>query len=525
MALKSSLRQPRIGVGIVAVLLLGTVAALPLLSAAVSPTLLVNGGFEADANADRMPDAWTANTSFTRSNAVVRGGSFAGRWQSAANGDGTSHQDVTVTGGLVYNFTGWVNIPPTTDQFAFTIAVGWRTPSGPISDVTVVRHLDDTGASWRQASASLIAPPNATVGRVQMTVTSLNADVYVDNMMLAAGAQPSPTSTPSPSPTATTPAPTPTRSPAATATPTRSATPTAAATATPTPTQLPPTPAATPVRTPTPPPPTPTLAPTQTPIPSPSAGAPGVLVGAGDIANCNTVTDEATAKLLDRIPGTVITLGDNAYSDGTTANFDQCYAATWGRHKARTRPAPGNHDYHVAGAAGYFAYFGANAGPAGRGYYAYDLVGWRVYSLDSEMPSAAQVNWLRADLAANPRGCIAAYWHHPRFSTPYPNGSHGPNPNTEPLWDALADSGADLVLVGHSHHYERFAPIRGITQVVVGTGGTNMTGFGSKIAANSLVRQATAHGVIKVTLGSTSYQAQFIPIAGQSFTDSFSGTC
>jgi hypothetical protein len=128
------------------------------------------------------------------------------------------------------------------------------------------------------------------------------------------------------------------------------------------------------------------------------------------------------------------------YSDGTAAEFAQCYTPTWGRHRDRTRPAPGNHDYHTSGASAYFDYFGAAAGTRGEGYYAYDLGPWRVYSLNSNIDMSEQADWLRADLAANPRDCVAAYWHHPRLATLDANGSHGPNPEVEPLWDAVADS-------------------------------------------------------------------------------------
>lgn len=249
-----------------------------------------------------------------------------------------------------------------------------------------------------------------------------------------------------------------------------------------------------------------------------------VLVGAGDIGNCSVTTDEATASLLDGIAGTVFTAGDNAYPDGTATQFNQCYAPTWGRHRARTRPSPGNHDYHTAGAAGYFGYFGAAAGPAGNGYYAYDIGVWRIYSLNSEVVSAAEVAWLRGDLASNPRRCTLAYWHRPRYATPYPDATHASDPAIEPLWDALADAGAALVVNGHAHHYERFAPNRGVTEVIVGTGGTVLQPFGAPIAG-SVVRDAVTHGVIKVTLGGNGYSAEFVPIATESFTDAFAGSC
>lgn len=257
---------------------------------------------------------------------------------------------------------------------------------------------------------------------------------------------------------------------------------------------------------------------------TPPAGGATVLVGAGDIASCNSRADEATALVLDSIAGTVFTAGDNVYSDGTAAEFQECYGPSWGRHSARTRPAPGNHDYHVSGAAAYYGYFGAAAGPAGRGYYAYDVGEWRVYSLNSEIVSVAQVEWLRTDLAANPSACVAAYWHHPRWATKDKNGSHGSSEFAEPLWDALADAGAELVINGHSHHYERLSPIRGVTEVVVGTGGAGLTDFGRPIA-ESLVRNSATHGVLEVTLSPGGFGARFVPVAGQSFTDSFGATC
>lgn len=259
------------------------------------------------------------------------------------------------------------------------------------------------------------------------------------------------------------------------------------------------------------------------PVASPPGGA-TVIVGAGDIASCGSRADEATAQLLDSIAGTVFTAGDNVYADGTAAEFQQCYGPSWGRHRARTRPAPGNHDYHVSGATGYYGYFGETAGPSGRGYYAYDVGEWRVYSLNSEIVSAAQVDWLRSDLAANPSACVAAYWHHPRWATTDKNGSHGSSEFAEPLWDALADAGAELVINGHSHHYERLAPIRGMTEVVVGTGGVGLTDFGTPIA-ESLVRNSATHGVLKVTLLPGGFSAQFLPAGGGTFTDAFSASC
>jgi hypothetical protein len=256
-----------------------------------------------------------------------------------------------------------------------------------------------------------------------------------------------------------------------------------------------------------------------------------VFVGAGDIANCSRSEDEATAKLLDNITGTVFTLGDNVYPDGTLTQFNNCYAPTWGRHKSRTKPSPGNHDYHVSGAAGYFDYFGAAAGDPSKGYYSYNLGAWHIISLNSEISQSAgsaQEQWLRADLAANPKVCTLAYWHKPRFSS----GQHGNIAGSQALWQALYDYGADVVLNGHDHTYERFAlqnpngqaDPKGIREFVVGTGGAGLYSFTSN-QPNSQVRNNTTHGVLKLTLHSTSYDWQFIPIAGQNFTDSGSANC
>ena len=256
-----------------------------------------------------------------------------------------------------------------------------------------------------------------------------------------------------------------------------------------------------------------------------------VFVGAGDIAVCSRTQDEATAKLLDSIPGTVFTLGDNAYPDGTLAQFNDCYDPSWGRHKSRTKPVPGNHDYHVSGAAGYFDYFGVAAGDRSKGYYSYNLGEWHIIALNSEIAQgagSAQEQWLRADLTANLRVCTLAYWHKPRFSS----GQHGNNTDSQALWQALYQYHADVVLNGHDHTYERFAPQNpsgqadpnGIREFVVGTGGVAFYSF-STIQPNSAVRNNIAHGVLKLTLHSTSYDWQFVPIAGQTFTDTGTANC
>ena len=269
----------------------------------------------------------------------------------------------------------------------------------------------------------------------------------------------------------------------------------------------------------------PTPTPTNTPVATTSGSA--VFVGAGDIASCSNNNDEATAKLLDGISGTVFVLGDNAYTSGTTTEYTNCYDPTWGRHKSRTKPVPGNHDYNTSGASGYFNYFNNVSS-----YYAYNLGGWRIYALNSEIPvssTSAQVQWLQSDLAANPTKCVLAYWHKPRWSS---GTTHGSNSAMQTLWQTLYNAGADIVLSGHEHNYERFAEMnasgaaasQGLREFVVGTGGVGHYGFGTALST-SQVRNSTTYGVLKLTLKSTGYDWQFVPVAGSSFTDSGSGTC
>jgi acid phosphatase type 7 len=265
----------------------------------------------------------------------------------------------------------------------------------------------------------------------------------------------------------------------------------------------------------------------RTPTPSSAPSGSVVLVGAGDIASCSRNQDESTARLLDNISGTVFTTGDNVYPDGTSSEFTNCYGPTWGRHKARTKPVPGNHDYHTSGASGYFQYF--NNIPA---YYAYNLGSWRIYALNSEISmssSSAQVTWLQNDLAANPRQCVLAYWHKPRWSS---GNNHGSSSAVQTLWQVLYNAGAELVINGHEHNYERFSEMnasgsavsQGLREIVVGTGGAGLYSFGSPLSA-SQVRNSSTFGVLKLTLRATGYDWQFVPVAGSTFTDSGSDTC
>jgi calcineurin-like phosphoesterase family protein len=266
-----------------------------------------------------------------------------------------------------------------------------------------------------------------------------------------------------------------------------------------------------------------------------SAAADPVLVGAGDIASCASASDTATATLLDGIPGTIFAAGDNAYESGSAAEYVRCYEPTWGRHRWRTRPAPGNHDYATPGAVGYFAYFGASAGNQTRGYYSYALGAWHVVVLNSNCGAVGgcyrgsqQERWLRADLASHPARCTLSIWHHPRFSS----GAHGSDQTYQPFWQALYDYRADVVIAGHDHDYERFAPqnasggldtARGLREFVVGTGGRSLNLFGT-IRPNS-ERRGRAYGVLKLTLHSTSYQWSFVPVAPSAFSDGGTTRC
>lgn len=261
-----------------------------------------------------------------------------------------------------------------------------------------------------------------------------------------------------------------------------------------------------------------------------------VLVGAGDIAACGEIEGaQATARLLDDIPGTIFAAGDLADPDGTTEEFKDCYGPTWGRFRARTRPSPGNHEYHAKDATPYFQYFGAEAGEPGKGYYSYELAGWHIVVLNSDCSDVGctrgspQEQWLRQDLASHPAPCTLAYWHHPLFSS----GHHGNDPAMKPVWQDLYSAHADVVLNGHDHDYERFAPqdpdghpdpTQGIREFVVGTGGRHQRSFGTPLRASE-VRNTGTFGVLKLTLRPKSYDWQFVPVAGQTFTDSGSETC
>ena len=278
------------------------------------------------------------------------------------------------------------------------------------------------------------------------------------------------------------------------------------------------------------------------PAPAPPVGlntAQGdpTIAAAGDIA-CPVILprderschQDDTANLIDSLAPTIVTpLGDEQYDTGTLPDFEGSYQSSWGRFLSRSLPTPGNHEYRTIDATDYFAYFGAAAGDPNRGFYSYDLGAWHVVSLNSNCfyvscaAGSDQEQWLRADLATHRTQCTLAYWHHPRFSS----GAEGERLVLEDIWDALYDAGADLVLVGHEHLYERFAPIglngaadpeRGIRQITVGTGGRSHSIF-RKIKPLSLVRNNATFGVISLTLHPASYDWRFVPEAGRDFTE------
>ena len=279
------------------------------------------------------------------------------------------------------------------------------------------------------------------------------------------------------------------------------------------------------------------------PAPVHAARSDPVIAAAGDIAcapqsriTADQCHEAATALLVARLhPAAVLAVGDDQYETGSLGAFESSYASSWGRFDAIVRPVPGNHEYGSSGARGYFAYFGARAGPPGRGYYSFDLGRWHLIALNSNCsdvscaPDAAQLRWLRADLAAHRTRCTLAYWHHPRFSS----GLHGNQNQVAPLWRALYAGGADLVLSGHDHDYERFAPQtpagradahRGIREFVVGTGGRSHYPIVLP-RANSQRRTSSTFGVLALTLHRDGYSWRFESEPSSSFRDSGTGRC
>jgi hypothetical protein len=285
---------------------------------------------------------------------------------------------------------------------------------------------------------------------------------------------------------------------------------------------------------------------------TPLGAAEAILIGAGDIAKCGNrlAGAEATTKLLDQFfdefaaaPGqqpptqaSVFTLGDNVYPRGTARQFAECYDPTWGRHKEHTRPAVGNHEYQTRDAKPYFDYFGEAAGDRDKGYYSYDLGEWHIVVLNTVCVAvngcgagSPQHEWLVRDLKEHPSRCTLAYMHHPLFSS----GKHRGETEIRPLVEALYEAGVEVMLGGHEHNYERFAPqtppgdfepSRGIRQFVVGTGGRERRKL-RRTAPHSEVRDRSTYGVLKLSLHPDSYDWEFLPIEGGEFRDSGSGKC
>jgi acid phosphatase type 7 len=259
------------------------------------------------------------------------------------------------------------------------------------------------------------------------------------------------------------------------------------------------------------------------------------LIAAGDIGRCDSRADERTARLAAGIEGTVLVLGDTAYENGSRRDFEACYAPSWGRLLDRTLAVPGNHEHQTAGAAGYFAYFGSRAGPRGRGWYARTIGDWRLITLDSECDQVGgcgrgsrQHGWLTAELDDHARRCTIVAFHRPRFSS----GHHGDFVDVAPLWRLAVERGADIVLNGHEHSYERLGPMdadgrddrRGATVFIVGTGGAPLRGFPSR-AATSKVRVDDRHGVLVLELAEGGFEWRFRSTPDDVVEDEGSGTC
>ena len=263
------------------------------------------------------------------------------------------------------------------------------------------------------------------------------------------------------------------------------------------------------------------------PLPSVDPSA-TILLAVGDIGYCGGTQDEAVAKLAKSLPGTIALLGDIAYENGSALDYQRCFDPAWRPLMPRIRPAAGNHEYQTADASAYFAEFGASAGTPGEGWYSYDLHAWHVVVLNSSCEAVGgcgagspQLKWLQADLLAHPAACTVAYWHHPRYSS----GRHGDNPVTAALWSALSAAGADLVLEGHDHDYERFAPIDGMRSFVVGTGGRSLYELLRPPDRASQLRVNSSYGMLMLSLGTADYRWQFIPASGSSLTDAGTGQC
>jgi hypothetical protein len=249
------------------------------------------------------------------------------------------------------------------------------------------------------------------------------------------------------------------------------------------------------------------------------------IAAAGDIADGSCCDDRTAALIRELDPEAVLTLGDNQYEDGAFADFADDYDATWGAFKEITYPAPGNHEYQTPGAAGYFSYFG-NRAPAE--YYTFVLGDWRLFSMNNYVSVEAQTAWLSSSLERDTHACQLAYWHEPRWSS---GSHHGSDSDVQPWWSAAVTGGVDIVLSGHDHEYERFAPLDGdggvaatggTREFVVGTGGNDLYDFGDPLTGSEA--RIAEHGVLFLALGPTSYQWEFRGVDG-TVLDSGSAAC
>ncbi len=254
--------------------------------------------------------------------------------------------------------------------------------------------------------------------------------------------------------------------------------------------------------------------------------------GAGTATRCHMLATSNVALGLS--PAAVLLLGDNQYENGGLAKYQASFDPSWGRLKSVIRPAPGNHEYATANAQGYYDYFGMAAGDPTKGWYSFDLGGWHLVALNSNCAmiggcglASQQGLWLAADLAAHPDVCTLAFWHHPRFSS----GPHGDDPLFQDFWTLLRSADADLILNGHDHGYERFAPQApdgaadpgGPREFVVGTGGKDITSV-TTVRANSEVRNYASFGILELKLHSNGYEWRFLSDAGAPL-DSGHGLC
>jgi hypothetical protein len=274
--------------------------------------------------------------------------------------------------------------------------------------------------------------------------------------------------------------------------------------------------------------------------PSPAGAATVSIFAMGDVAGCTSghqpKGSKATVDLIAGLSGQLALLGDVVQGPSAKlVDYRNCYDPHWGRFRSRTRPVPGNHDYLASGANGYFDYWGSIAGARGQGYYAWQAGAWRIYALNSNCgktsgcgPGSPMYTWLRNQLASSSSTCQLAYFHHGRWS----QGQHGPNSSMSAIYQLLYRAGAELVLSGHDHTYQRFPALDpsgqrdsdGIVQIIAGTGGASHYGFTGKGPA-PVVKNNTAFGVVALDLSDSSWSLRFVPEPDKSFRDSASGQC